>query len=183
MEGETLAEKLQSGPLPMDEALATALQIAEAHEKGVLHRDLKPANIKITPDADVKVLDFGLAKAFIGDPSGDDLADSPTLSAAANREGVILGTAAYMSPEQARGKAVDKRTDIFSFGAVLYEMLTARRAFPGEDVSETLAAVIESEPDWSRLPDDTDLRIQELLQRCLKKNGKERRSSLPTGSG
>ncbi|TDI45279.1 MAG: serine/threonine-protein kinase [Acidobacteria bacterium] len=182
VEGETLADKLRGGPLSVEEALRIALQIAEAldaaHEKAIIHRDLKPANTMVTPDGDVIVLDFGLAKAFIDDASGDELAESPTLSAAATREGVILGTAAYMSPEQARGKEVDKRTDIFSFGAVLYEMLTGRRAFPGEDVSETLAAVIKTEPDWSYLPASTDPRIRALLQGCLQKNRRKRRRNM-----
>ncbi len=148
VDGETLAERIARGPLPVDEALTLSQQIAEAleaaHEKGVIHRDLKPANIKVDPEGHVKVLDLGLAKAFGDDIPEVDLSQSPTLSRDATKAGVILGTAVYMSPEQARGKVVDKRTDIFSFGAVLYEMLTGKKAFPGGDVSDVLAAVIGS---------------------------------------
>ena len=144
VEGATLAERLASGPLPIQEALTVARQIAEAleaaHEKGIIHRDLKPANIKITPDGTVKVLDFGLAKVFAREGSGNDSSQTPAITIKETREGVIAGTAAYMSPEQARGKAVDKRTDIWAFGCVLYEMLTARPAFRGETVSDTIAA-------------------------------------------
>ena len=144
------------GPIPVDEALAIARQIADAleaaHEKGIVHRDLKPANVKVTPDGKVKVLDFGLAKALTGDASSPDVTHSPTLTAAATQAGVILGTAAYMSPEQARGKAVDKRADIWAFGAVLYEMLAGRKAFEGETVSDTLAAVLRADIDWAALP-------------------------------
>ena len=136
--GETLAERIKRGPIPIDEALPIAKQIAEAleaaHEKGIIHRDLKPANIKITPQGQVKVLDFGLAKAFAGEAAEVNLSNSPTLSMAATNAGVILGTAAYMSPEQAKGQEMDRRTDILAFGCVLYEMLTGRAAFEGEDV-------------------------------------------------
>ena len=152
VEGPTLADRIARGAIPIDEALPIAKQIAEAleaaHEAGVIHRDLKPANIKVRDDGTVKVLDFGLAKALDTAPQGDP-SQSPTLTAAATQMGVIMGTAAYMSPEQARGKPVDKRTDIWAFGAVLHEMLAGKRAFEGEDVSLTLAEVMKSEPDIS----------------------------------
>ena len=173
--GETLAERIKrDGPVPIEEALAIAKQIAEAleaaHEKGIIHRDLKPANVKLTPEGKVKVLDFGLAKAYAGDAETYDPKNSPTLSAAATMQGMILGTAAYMSPEQARGKSVDKRTDIWGFGCVLYELLTGKHAFDGEDITEILAAVVKTEPDWNRLPTTTPPAIRMLLKRCLQKD-------------
>ena len=182
VEGETLAEQISRGPVPVTEALTLSQQIAEAleaaHEKGVIHRDLKPANIKVDPEGHVKVLDFGLAKAFADEVPESELSQSPTLSRDATRAGVILGTAAYMSPEQAKGKTVDKRTDIFSFGIVLYEMLTGKRAFGGEDVSDVLAAILRMEPDWKAVPPDLDPRTQNLLRRCLRKDRKNRRQSI-----
>jgi serine/threonine protein kinase len=151
VEGPTLENRIKEGPIPVEESLKLALQIAEAleaaHEKGVIHRDLKPANIKLTLDGKVKVLDFGLAKAFAGNEPEVNLSNSPTLSMAATQQGIVLGTAAYMSPEQAKGRVVDKRTDIWAFGCVVYEMLTGKRIFEGEDVSDTLAAVLRQEPD------------------------------------
>ncbi len=171
IEGPTLAERIAQGPIPVEDALKIALQIAEgleaAHEKGVIHRDLKPANIKITPEGQVKILDFGLAKAMEGEIPATDLSQSPTLTNAATQAGVILGTAAYMSPEQAKGKPVDKRTDIWAFGSVLYEMLTGRRTFEGEDVADTLASVLKSDPEWKALSAETPSAVQRLLQRCL----------------
>src|SRR6202521_1242487 len=177
--GETLAQRIKrDGAVPIEEALLIAKQIAEAleaaHEKSIIHRDLKPANVKLTPEGKVKVLDFGLAKAFAGDATPEDIANSPTLSMAATMQGVILGTAAYMSPEQARGKQVTKATDIFAFGAVLYELLTGKQAFHGEDVAGILAAVLRVEPDWSRLPETTPLAIRQLLRRCLCKDRRQR---------
>ena len=180
IEGETLTERLRTGAMPVDEALDVCKQIAEAleaaHEKGIIHRDLKPGNIKISPDGKVKVLDFGLAKAAIGESSvaPSDNSQSPTLTADNTRPGVILGTAAYMSPEQARAKPVDKRSDIWSFGCVLYECLTGKCLFRGEDVTETLATVIKGEPQWTDLPTDTPLIIQLLIRKCLVKDRRER---------
>jgi serine/threonine-protein kinase len=174
--GETLVQRIKrEGAVPVEEALAIAKQIAEAleaaHEKGIIHRDLKPANVKLTPEGKVKVLDFGLAKAFAGDAATtEDIANSPTLSMAATMQGVILGTAAYMSPEQARGKAVDKRTDIWAFGCVLYELLTGKQAFHGEDITEILAAVVKSEPDWTVLPAALPGKGRDLLRHCLQKD-------------
>ena len=178
VEGPTLADRIKRGPIPLDEALPIAKQIAEAleaaHEAGVIHRDLKPANIKVRPDGAVKVLDFGLAKALAGDVSGTDLSQSPTVTASGTREGVILGTAAYMSPEQARGKVLDRRTDIWSFGCVLYEMLTGHGAFLGETLSDTIAKILDHEPDWDALPTRTPPPVRRLLRRCLDKDPKQR---------
>ena len=172
VEGETLADRIQRGPVPVDEALTIARQIADAldaaHEKGIIHRDLKPANIKVTPGGVVKVLDFGLAKAATGE------LQSPTVTVGSTQEGTILGTAAYMSPEQARGQAVDKRTDIWAFGCVLYEMLTGLVAFPGETVSDTIVAILEREPDWAALPATTPPMVARLLKRGLEKDPKRR---------
>jgi serine/threonine protein kinase len=178
VEGETLAERLARGPLPVEEALSVCIQIAAgleaAHERGVIHRDLKPANVKLRPDGSVKILDLGLARAVEPAAAVTDPSLSPTITSGPTGIGVILGTAAYMSPEQARGKGLDKRTDIFSFGCVLYECLTGERAFPGESISDTLAAVLRSEPDWTALPAETPPRIRDLLRRCLQKDPKRR---------
>jgi serine/threonine-protein kinase len=199
VDGPTLAARLAEGPVPLELSLTIARQLADAleaaHEQGIVHRDLKPANIKLTlrasarssdphegpdfsgadaADLTVKVLDFGLAKALTGEPAGADPANSPTLTAQNTRHGVILGTAAYMSPEQARGKVVDKRADIWAFGVVLYELLAGRRAFDGEEISDVLACVITKEPDWSALPATTPGPIRTLLRRCLVKDRRRR---------
>jgi eukaryotic-like serine/threonine-protein kinase len=177
-EGPTLADRIAQSPIPIEDALKIARQICDAleyaHEKGIVHRDLKPANIKIAPDDTVKILDFGLAKALESGPSVEEIANSPTLSRMATQTGVLLGTAAYMAPEQAKAKPVDRRADIWAFGCVLYEMLTGKKAFEGDAVTETLAAVLKNEPDWSRLPAATPMRVRVLLQRCLQKDPKQR---------
>ena len=184
VDGPTLADRIARGPLPVDEAIAIAKQIADAleaaHERGIIHRDLKPANIKVDDHGNVKVLDFGLAKAI--DPNAADSsssANSPTItSPAMTQAGLILGTAAYMSPEQAKGRAVDKRSDVWAFGCVLYEMLTGARAFGGEDVTDTIAAVVRGEPDWTKLPASTPPQVRLLLKRCLEKDRKARISDI-----
>ena len=182
VEGPTLADRIAQGAIPVDEALPIAKQIAEAleaaHEQGIVHRDLKPANIKVRPDGTVKVLDFGLAKALGADPASAAAGShsmSPTITTPAmTRAGMILGTAAYMSPEQAKGRAVDKRSDVWAFGAVLYEMLTGRRAFPGEDLTDTLAAVVRAEPDWSVIPREVAPTLLVFLKRSLQKDARQR---------
>ena len=178
VEGATLAERIAQDPLALGEALPIAKQIAEAleyaHERGIIHRDLKPANIKLTRDGAVKVLDFGLAKALEGDAAEPDISKSPTISMAATRAGIIFGTAAYMSPEQAKGKPVDRRADIWAFGCVLYEMLTEQQLFTGETASDVLAHVIMQEPDWGALPAVTPAPIRKLLERTLRKEVKAR---------
>ena len=172
VEGEDLSQRIARGPIPLDETLPIARQIAEAleaaHEQGIIHRDLKPANIKVRADGTVKVLDFGLAKALDTPASSGavEAMNSPTItSPAVTQAGMILGTAAYMAPEQARGKAVDRRADIWAFGAVLFEMLTGRQVFKGETVSHVIAAVLKDEPDWTALPADTPAPIRRLLRR------------------
>jgi serine/threonine-protein kinase len=201
VEGPTLDERLRDGPLDVDEALTIARQIADAldaaHAQGIVHRDLKPANVKVRPDGSVKVLDFGLSKTLAPSTVPHELTQSPTLmSPAATQQGVILGTAAYMAPEQAKGRAVDTRVDVWGFGCVLYEMLTGRRAFEGGDVTEVLASVIKSEPDWGAVPSGVPPMVQVILRRCLEKDPKRRvrdigdvrlaldgAFDLPTGAG
>ncbi len=191
VEGPTLADRIAQGPLPLDETLPIARQIAEAlegaHEQGIIHRDLKPANIKVREDGTVKVLDFGLAKLVeAGGPVGgmgpvgaDGFSQSPTIrSPVMTGVGMLLGTAAYMSPEQARGKTVDKRADIWAFGCVLYEMLTGKRAFDEEDVSLTLSKVLQREPDLEALPRDSPARIRRTLELCLKKDLRQRAADI-----
>jgi hypothetical protein len=177
-EGETLQARLNRGAFPVEESLKTCLQITEgieaAHEKGIVHRDLKPGNIMITPEGKVKILDFGLAKAYGTETTGVDIEKSPAITAQMTEPGVILGTAAYASPEQARGRAADKRADIWAFGCVLYECLTGNRAFEGETISDTLAHVLKSEPDWCALPADAPRSVRSLLRRCLQKDPRNR---------
>ena len=177
VEGETLAERLAAGPLPVDEALAVgeglAAALEAAHGAGILHRDVKPANVKVRPDGSVKLLDLGLARSFEARGSVDSSL-SPTITTPATQAGVVLGTAAYMSPEQARGRPLDKRSDIFSFGCVLYECLTGKKAFSGDTVTDTLAAILKSEPDWEALPAATPRKACDLLRRCLQKDPKRR---------
>ncbi|MCY3842409.1 MAG: protein kinase, partial [Acidobacteria bacterium] len=178
VEGSTLEERIAAGPLSLDDALEIAAQIADAleaaHEAGVVHRDLKPANVKVRDDGTVKVLDFGLAKALDAGAGSGDPHTSPTMATAATRMGFIVGTAAYMSPEQARGRTVDRRTDVWAFGAVLFEMLTGRRAFAGDDVTGILAEVIKTEPAWATLSVDVPPAVSGVLRRCLQKDPKER---------
>jgi serine/threonine-protein kinase len=176
--GESLGQRLARGPVPLFESLGLAVQITEAleaaHENGVVHRDLKPANIQVTPDGKIKVLDFGLAKALEPGPLSADPSASPTVTASGTVAGMILGTAAYMSPDQARGRPVDKQSDIWSFGCVLYELLTGQQAFGGETMSDVIAGVLEREPDWDRLPPATPWRVRNLVTHCLRKDARER---------
>ncbi|MFP6828845.1 MAG: protein kinase, partial [Gammaproteobacteria bacterium] len=179
IEGPTLADRIAEGPIPVDEALTIARQIAEAleaaHEQGIVHRDLKPANVKVRPDGTVKVLDFGLAKAVTSEGSGTGGTDAPTISlTGATQMGMVIGTAAYMAPEQARGKPVDQRADVWAFAVVLFEMLSGQRVFHGDDVSLTLAKVLEGQPKWDALPSSVPPRVVNLLRRCLEKNPKQR---------
>ncbi len=184
VEGDDLSQRIARGAIPVDEALEIARQIAEgleaAHEKGIVHRDLKPANIKITPDGRVKILDFGLARAYLGDSAemaAQETMNSPTMTAGMTRQGMILGTAAYMSPEQARGKPADRRADLWAFGVILFEMLTGKRLFDGETISDILAGVLKNAPDWTLLPAETPVATRRLLERCLAKDPRRRMRS------
>src|SRR5688500_5256819 len=184
VEGDDLSVLIAGGPMPLADALPIARQIAAAleaaHEQGIIHRELKPANVKVRPDGTVKVLDFGLAKALApeGSSASADAMHSPTLTARATQMGMILGTAAYMAPEQAKGRAVDRRADIWAFGVVLFEMLTGGRAFKGEDISDVLATVLKTEPDWQALPAGTPPSVRRLLRRCLEKDPRKRLSAI-----
>jgi len=174
VEGQTLAERLKKGPIPADETLDICRQMADgleaAHEKGIVHRDLKPANVKVTPEGKLKILDFGLAKAYYDQAPATDPSRSPTITDQMTAPGVILGTAGYMSPEQANGKSTDKRTDVWAFGCILYECLTGKRAFPGETITESIARILESEPDWAQLPADISPSVRAVLRQCLQKD-------------
>ncbi|HEY0702964.1 MAG TPA: protein kinase [Candidatus Acidoferrales bacterium] len=185
VEGPTLAERIRLRRLELEDSLPVARQIAEAleaaHDRGIIHRDLKPANIKIRPDGVVKILDFGLAKAIQGDPASSDLQNSPTITYMSTMAGTILGTAAYMSPEQAKGKPLDRRTDVWSFGCVLFEMLSGKQAFTGETSSDVLADVIRGEPRWQELPESTPPRLNELIRRCLEKDPRQRLQAIGEG--
>ena len=179
VEGRTLSEHISGKPTAVPEALGIARQVVDAleyaHERGVVHRDLKPANVKITPEGRVKVLDFGLAKALsVEHQAAQNPADTPTLTLSGTEAGVVLGTPGYMSPEQARGLPADKRTDIWAFGAVVYEMLTGKKAFPGATLTDSLASILKSDPDWTALPAGTPGPVQRLIERCLDKDVKRR---------
>jgi serine/threonine protein kinase len=186
VEGDTLEAELRRGPIPIERALSIALQIAEAleaaHEAGIIHRDVKPANVKITDSGRVKVLDFGLAKALAPESPSLDLTQAPTLTQQVTGAGAILGTAAYMSPEQARGQPLDRRTDIWSFGCVLYECLAGKPTFPGATFSDTIAAVLDKEPDWSALPEGVPPTVRRMLRRCLNKNPQDRLRDIGDGA-
>ena len=178
VEGPTLADRIAKGPIPIDEALSIARQMSEAlevaHEQGIIHRDLKPANVKVRDDGKVKVLDFGLAKALVSDGPGADLSQASTRTSDGTADGLMLGTPAYMSPEQLRGRAVDKRADIWAFGCVLYQLLTGHKAFSGNTLSDIVAAILEREPNWEAVPAETPAPISRLLRRCLEKDRKRR---------